>query len=1275
MVKIAKKLFTVSVVVMTIVWSVGLAAFLPAVVVAATCPTLQAGDLFKIPGNSAVYLVNADGKRMYFFNAEVYKSWYADYSGVQEIAASCTDTYPSGGAVAYRPGSKLVKTVISPSVYAVQPNGQLLKIADEASAKALYGANWTKLVRDLADVYFDTYVVGTGTLTDTPHNGMLVMKEGTTDVYNVVGGKLYKVDGTLGAAAKGDVRTVSATVFGKLEVAGTTVTAASVTDTPYQAGKTTGTTTNNVVSGTLNLSLSADTPAGKTVPLAATNIDVLKFNAANPGSTDAILDEVVLKRTGVGAVTGLTAYLYDGEARVGTGKTFTSDANEAIFSALNYTVKAGTTKTFTIRLKTTSGSTGDSAFSVTSAKLAAGTVGGSMPLMGSMFTMGTATAGSVTVAGNGTLSNPVIGDTNVALTQFKLTAGTEDVDVYSFTLKQDGTISTDLLSNYTLWNNTTKLDATYSVSGRYVTFVLAAPLRIVNGNNKIITVKGDVSANTDLSKTVVFFMYDTNDLKAIGNSYGYGTSVDTDSYNAAGDSQTLTPQGGGVTISNKSQSAHDVKVDTTEVELGKVAITSKSDTVTVQALRVSLATTKVASSSANTGDWGTYRDVANDGDYDASTDTLLIRNIKLKDMDTGRTLGSAKAITDATSFAAGSTDVDTTLNFDYTDYFTIAKGTTRNVAVVADVYSSQISDVKYTATFNFTSSYFTVKDSKDQTVTDIVPATTIASYAVTTKSSSLTISRASTPETRTVVKGSTSDVLGLIFSTGSGTGNDVKLSGLTLHGYVDADVDGTFVAAVEGTVDANELAGVVGLYVGGTKIAEASVNSSGNVVFDSSKFVGGYYNIPAGTNKTVVVKAELSGNAPYGGTDDALAFTFAAADVTVEANGTTFTPTVTGTNVNGTTSPSVSARITGYGTITTAANSGKPDAAILIAGSTSEQEVHRVSLTATKEAWNVEKLTVLVSSTDAYDDVEYVQLYKADGTRVGPEGGVGLDSSGRAIFDSLTLTVPNTGETVVIVKAKLKAIGERTTATVGTAGSDADTGDNIEFRLETTDTYFKAVATSGQTDTAADAAVGNIMVVRKAKPTVSISALPSATLALGSNTGKTLMKFTVSADSGDVVLGSIKPYITFNDADGAASFLTMASDSLYVYDVTGAETQLNGVTAGYGANAAASTSGQFEINFDTGRVVTIAAGATRTFEVRADITGVEAGDSIETKFVRDAAALSDATETFANAYGDSNDDFVWSDQSADTDGVASTEWVNGYLLNLPTTASSVSKSS
>ena len=181
--------------------------------IAATCETLAPGTLFKVSGHNAVYLTNESGKRMYFPNSEVYHTWFADFSGVTTISPLCVDEYPAGGGINYRPGSFLVKTTISPSVFAIGPDNKKHKIANEDVAKALYGANWATKVRDLPDVFDANLDLGDEISDTAPHNGQLVQEEGGSKIYWMEDGNLREVDGTLPAPAKLHVRTLSSDVF------------------------------------------------------------------------------------------------------------------------------------------------------------------------------------------------------------------------------------------------------------------------------------------------------------------------------------------------------------------------------------------------------------------------------------------------------------------------------------------------------------------------------------------------------------------------------------------------------------------------------------------------------------------------------------------------------------------------------------------------------------------------------------------------------------------------------------------------------------------------------------------------------------------------------------------------------------------------------------------------------------------------------------------------------------------------------------------------------
>ncbi|MDD2354388.1 MAG: hypothetical protein PHX76_03385, partial [Patescibacteria group bacterium] len=143
----------------------------------------SAGDLIKMDGLSSVYYLGDDGKRYVFPNEATYFSWYSDFSGVVTIPASELQSYPLGGNVTMRPGTTLVKITTDPSVYAVEPNGVLRKIANESQAAALYGTNWNKRIVDLADAFFTNYTIGQPLADGEVPAGSLVKNADSASVY------------------------------------------------------------------------------------------------------------------------------------------------------------------------------------------------------------------------------------------------------------------------------------------------------------------------------------------------------------------------------------------------------------------------------------------------------------------------------------------------------------------------------------------------------------------------------------------------------------------------------------------------------------------------------------------------------------------------------------------------------------------------------------------------------------------------------------------------------------------------------------------------------------------------------------------------------------------------------------------------------------------------------------------------------------------------------------------------------------------------------------
>lgn len=117
------------------------------------------GQLVKASGPS-VYYFGEDHKRYVFPTEKMYRSWFSDFSTVLVINDTELASYPLGGNVTYRPGTRLVKITTDPKVYAVAHNGTLRWVQTEALANALFGAQWAQQVDDIPDAFFVNFHVG-----------------------------------------------------------------------------------------------------------------------------------------------------------------------------------------------------------------------------------------------------------------------------------------------------------------------------------------------------------------------------------------------------------------------------------------------------------------------------------------------------------------------------------------------------------------------------------------------------------------------------------------------------------------------------------------------------------------------------------------------------------------------------------------------------------------------------------------------------------------------------------------------------------------------------------------------------------------------------------------------------------------------------------------------------------------------------------------------------------------------------------------------------------
>lgn len=568
-IKMGKKAFTWSVVMMTIVWSMGLAALMPLPAQAASCPTLTAGTLVKAKGASAVYLVTSDLKRLYFPHDKVYKTWYADYSGVQEVPMvddsgnACLEPYDLTGGVNPRPGSYLVKSTDSPSVYVVLPENKKAKLGDATVAAALYGSTWGTKVYDYAPSFMANLSTATDSTISTQslHNGQLVKKEGTDTVYYVADSKLYSVDGTLPTYLSNDVKTVSATVFASREMAGTSKTVATVTSDPGQNGGT-----SLPQGGTVTVSLAADTPAASYIAKGAYNAEFTKLTFKNTSTGSVRVDKIVVKRDGLGVDADITAVrLYDGATQLGSDQALNTNTHLATFNNINWDIAAGATKTLIVKADTYSSASGTNDYmAVTVVELeGTGTVSASLPVNGNAMqyhavTMGTLDVDALSTPG---ASNLISGATDQQVACFNFdTDANEGFSVKSVRITNAGTAANEDITKFVLKDGATVIgtaNSTFGSDGTVTIDMNASPYFIDKSKSKDLCVYVDIKSGIkdSLAKTIILQIAESKDVVAVGDSSKAQvvvTKTDGTTTFTAQSSQTMTIAQGGLTITRNT---------------------------------------------------------------------------------------------------------------------------------------------------------------------------------------------------------------------------------------------------------------------------------------------------------------------------------------------------------------------------------------------------------------------------------------------------------------------------------------------------------------------------------------------------------------------------------------------------------------------------------------------------------------------------------------------------------------------------------------------------
>ena len=775
--KFGKKVFTVSVVGTTMLWSVGVSALLPAVAIAAVCPTLAAGDMIKVGSKPAIYSVNKDGKVLYFPSGDEFKSWSGlsataanQYAGYVSVTQDCFDSlavpsaYP--GAVNYRAGSYVVKRPSSDQLYVVLPGNSLAKVS-VTDAKALYGTNYK--VMTVADAFWPHYVNRGADVAGTVHEGMLVSNAGKT-WYVAAGGALREVTAagmTANRLKSGFVHAVAAAALAGTSVGTALDAAESALANRTQDGTlaTPGPGPAPVVGGNLTVSLAADNPAAANLADGSAYNSVLKLTLGASSATQ--VTGITLTKTGLIAnsnISGVSVWDAQGNRHGDVMTSLTSDNKVTVSFGTNpIMVAAGGSESLTVKVNiSASANSGLVGFSVNAATDVAsnGTVGGSFPVAGNQMSIidGNASLAGVSTTlqsvGGGTIATPVaalstgnlnVGDKDKEVAKLRVTetSGNEDVSVSRLTFYFEGTVQDADLANFSVYApDGTKLGSAAAMVSRYVTVNLT-PYTVPKSTNRDLVLKVDVMNGS--GRYFIAHLQNDYDILVKGVSTGFFVLPGgfTDTRGATSEFQMTA----GILTLNKNiaSPSGNISAGAQSIVLAKFDVKAVGENMELRKMGLGVATSIGGNPKNLTG------------------------NVVVRDAADGTVYLTVAAST-ASLYTTGAQN-------NLSNYIQLTANQTRTLEVVGSVDSTATSGNKYTVGVGD----FYAKRASSLDFVDNLPTSGITSTAanqLTVNATSLTCYKDTAMGSVTRAPGATT-VIGQYICT-AGTSEDVRLSNLTV---------------------------------------------------------------------------------------------------------------------------------------------------------------------------------------------------------------------------------------------------------------------------------------------------------------------------------------------------------------------------------------------------------------------------------------------------------------------------------------------------------------
>jgi hypothetical protein len=1117
----------------------------------------------------AVYYVSGS-ELIVFPYLSVYLShgFPADFSVVKRVSCSDLDSYTVKGYAKFREGTAFrsdKQTIYgnfeARSVFLME-DGKMRPIKSCSVYNALFGVNDCKsLTYWVPDAFIDTvkYEIGpmVEDLTVYPKGIFVQLPDGS-----------YGVTGANNTVRK--FSSLSAVEANRYNINRAAKPNRSFTESTPITGAESSLLAIGVhpiaTTGPLTVTLASDTPAAATVPYGATSVPVLKFNVSGSGT----INEVVIKRTGVGSASDFTAvYLYDGYTRLTSGRSISSETNEVTFVNLN--LSAPRTLTVKVDLADSSSNAGhQSAFSVKSLN------GSSVTnVVGNTITIGSVRAGSAEIAESSSGWSVTLGSSNAEVAKFSIreTSGTADLTINAITLRNGGSLSNSYIKNLVLKTGSTILATASEMTNDKAVLVLSTPYTIAKGQTKQFVLYADLRGGRT-NDTIKFYLDETSDLDAVDATYGYGVRLTN---NWALNDQIVTMAGGTITLGFNGPVASNYAKNTTNNDFLKFTISSERN-VTVRKVKLNM--------------------------YIAQTNGAYLKNIKIVDLDTGTTL-----VGPLSAANAGTWDTDHYYK-EFSDAFDVTAGTSRHLSVRADIDTNFPTDNTIKISLDLSGSNYVYDNDAGEYVSssNIVP-NTLTGNVMTVKEAKLNVSKLATPVSGTYIKGSSDvPVLGVGLNA---VADNLKVNKIIVRLY--ADDDGTFDNSGYGDYAANNLVSTVSLYEGSTKVAgPVNISLVGTIGqpggYYKAEFNNLAYQVAKGASKNLTVKVNLLNT--FSGSKYLAADILPSEDMEVEDSQGNLLTNLSTSHLNLNASPNPLITCAQMGTLSAAVDSSTPASSLVAFGSTG-YIVSKFRFTARNEAFVITGAKLILENADSSRSVSKVILTYPKDEAGNTETKEGYFSNGAVTFPDgeLNIYVKKDGYAILTVKVDVntKEAGATNEDPIR-IGLDKQSNDWADSSDNLTNDFVAVGQSSGEkiygntNSITMNNAPLKIAYAMESYPTVALNATsPSGNLVPSANT--LVAKFDVTAHANND--------ITFENADSNQLVVKFAVSGADNADATVSLT--DGVNTLCTGSINFTTTQTFTCNFASNSL-TVPAGQTKTLYLYVDTVTAgltNSGDSIQ----------------------------------------------------------------